>query len=162
MPLPLPQNLGDAMALLSGMVWAGGTMRVRIASEKGIFEHVFSFFLYGGATALVISLLPIGAVGAPPTWAELEPLLPWLLLVAVGFLIPVMWGLLWGSKCMDSGRLGVLLQMEAVVGIGSAAALTNEPFGLVGSLGTILAIGAGAVDVLGGRGPNDNTRRATT
>ena len=77
--------------------------------------------------------------------------MPWLLLAAVGFLIPVMWGLLWGSKHIDPGRLGVLLQLEAVVGIGSAALLTDEPFGLVELLGTVLVVAAGIVDVLGDR-----------
>jgi drug/metabolite transporter (DMT)-like permease len=159
--IPLPRNPGDWMALLSGMVWAAGTMRVRTAPEKDIFEHVFSFFLYGGAVALVMALLPIGTARALPTWVALEPLLPWLLLVSVGFLIPVTWGLLWGSKNMDPGRLGVLLQMEAVVGIASAALLTDEPFGWVELLGTILVVGAGIVDVLGGRGPKENTEGAT-
>jgi len=42
---------------------------------------------------------------------------------------------------MDPGRLGVLLQMEAVVGIGSAAVLTDEPFGLVELLGPFWSSG---------------------
>lgn len=160
--IPLPQNLGDVMALLSGMVWAAGTMRVRTAPDNEIFESVFSFFLYGGAVALIMALLPIGTGHALPTWVTLEPLLPWLLLVTVGFLIPVTWGLLWGSKHMDPGRLGVLLQMEAVVGIASAAVLTDEPFGWVEAIGTVLVVGAGVVDVLGGRGPKETTEGATT
>ncbi|MEZ5789917.1 MAG: hypothetical protein R3D34_03670 [Nitratireductor sp.] len=70
-------------------------------------------------------------------------------------MIPVMWGLLWGSKHIDAGRLGILLQMEAVVGIGSAALLTDEPFGFVEITGTMLVVGAGVVDVLGGRPKRD-------
>jgi hypothetical protein len=88
---------------------------------------------------------------AAPTWAELKRLSPWLVLAAAGFMIPVMWGLLWGSKHIDAGRLGILLQMEAVVGIGSAALLTDEPFGIVELTGTLLVVGAGVVDVLGDR-----------
>ena len=95
--------------------------------------------------------------GNPPSAAELERLLPWLVLAAVGFLIPVMWGMLWGSKHIDAGRLGILLQMEAVIGIGSAALLTDEPFGLVEALGTVLVIGAGVVDVLGGKRPRSKS-----
>ena len=66
-------------------------------------------------------------------------------------MIPVMWGLLWGSKHIDAGRLSILLQMEAVVGIGSAALLTDEPFGIVELTRTLLVVGAGVVDVLGDR-----------
>jgi len=72
-----------------------------------------------------------------------------LLLIALGFLIPVTCALLWGLQRIDPGRLGILLQLEAVVGIASAAVLTAEPFGLVEIAGTILIIGAGVADVLG-------------
>lgn len=151
--IPLPQNPGDTMALLSGMVWAGGSMRVRMSPGTGSFETVFAFFLYGSAVAIALTLLPGEAIGAAPGWPEVAPLAPWLLLAAVGFMIPVMWGILWGSRHMDPGRLGILLQMEAVVGIGTAAILTDEPFGMVETLGTVLVIGAGVVDVLGAREP---------
>ncbi len=155
--VPLPQNLGDLMALFAGMVWAGGTLRGRMTPEVGIFQNVFSFFLYGSVVALLIALLPIDANGNPPAWAELEPLVPWLVLAAVGFLLPVMSGILWSSKRIDSGRLGIFLQMEAVIGIGSAALLTEEPFGFIEILGTILVVGAGVVDVLGDASSSDVT-----
>ena len=151
--VPLPQNPGDVMALLSGMLWAVGSLRVRQAGETGLFEHLFSFFFYGGLFALVLALLPVEAFGAPPTWPELERIAPWLILTAVGFLIPVMCGLLWGAAHMDPGRLGILLQLEAIVGILSAALLTDEPFGAVEILGTLLVTGAGVADVMGDRRP---------
>lgn len=149
--IPVPQNAGDGLALLAGMVWAYGSMQVRANPAVGIFETVFSFFLYGSLVAFVIALLPIEVNNHPPGRAELVRLLPWLALAAVGFLIPVMWGLLWGSKHIDAGRLGILLQMEAVIGIGSAAVLTDEPFGFVEIIGTLLVVGAGVVDVAGER-----------
>jgi drug/metabolite transporter (DMT)-like permease len=141
------------MALLSGMLWAAGSMRVRRSAGTELFEHLFSFFVYGGLLALLLALLPVEAFGAPPAWSELTALLPWLALTAVGFLIPLMCGLLWSSRHMDPGRLGILLQLEVIVGIASAALLTDEPFGLVEILGTLLVIGAGVADVLGDRRP---------
>lgn len=155
--VPLPQNLGDAMALLSGMVWACGSFRVRISPGVSVFENLFSFFLYGSLVALFVALLPLDVTGDPPARDVLIPLLPWLILASAGFMIPVMLGLLWGSKHMDPGRLGILLQMEAVVGIGSAALLTDEPFGMVEAVGTVLVVGAGVVDVLGGRQSRSST-----
>ena len=149
--IPLPQNLGDVMALLSGMLWAVGSMRIRQSADLDTFEHLFSFFVYGGIFALALALLPVEALGSPPAWSELAALAPWLVLAALGFLIPVMWGILWGARHMDPGRLGILLQLEAIVGIASAAILTDEPFGLVESLGTVLVIGAGVTDILGDR-----------
>lgn len=156
--VPLPQNVGDALALLAGFVWALGSLRVRVAGEVvSTFETVFSFFLYGSLVAVFIALLPSDANRVAPTVADLVRLLPWLLLAAGGFLIPVMWGLLWGSKHIDAGRLGILLQLEAVVGIGSAALLTDEPFGAIELLGSALVLGAGLADVLGDKAAG-NTR----
>jgi drug/metabolite transporter (DMT)-like permease len=45
--------------------------------------------------------------------------------------------------------LGILLQLEAVVGIGSAALLAGEPFGARQALGALLVISAGLVEVIG-------------
>lgn len=151
--LPLPRNPGDVMALLSGMLWAVGSMRIRQSPDRGTFEHLFSFFVYGSLVALGLALLPIEALGSPPAWSELAALAPWLVLAAVGYLIPLMCGILWGAAHMDPGRLGILLQLEAIVGIASAAVLTDEPFGLIESLGTLLVIGAGVAEVAGGRRP---------
>ena len=58
---------------------------------------------------------------------------------------------MWSAQHLDPGRLGILLQLEAIVGIASAAVLTDEPFGLVESLGTLLVIAAGVADVVGDR-----------
>ena len=149
--IPLPRNPGDVMALLSGMLWAVGSMRIRQSPDRGTFEHLFSFFVYGSLVALGLALLPVEAFGSPPSFSELAALAPWLVLAAVGFLIPVMWGILWGAQHMDPGRLGILLQLEAIVGIASAALLTDEPFGLVEVLGSALVISAGIADVLGER-----------
>ncbi|MEO9652690.1 MAG: DMT family transporter [Roseobacter sp.] len=152
--VPLPQNIGDTMALLAGVVWAGGSFRVRQARDVGIFENLFSFFLFGSLVAILITLLPVTTTIPAPSWTDLKPLLPWLILVAVGFMIPIFWGILWGSQHIDSGRLGILLQIEAVVGIASAALLTNELFGFVEALGAVLVISAALVDVLGDRAEN--------
>jgi drug/metabolite transporter (DMT)-like permease len=150
-PRSFSMNLGDLMALLSGILFAYGAMRVRQAPETSVFEQVFAFFLYGSLAALVLALLPLAALGQPPAVEELIKLAPWLVLVAAGFLIPVMWGIYWGSRQVDPGRLGILLQIEAVVGIGSAALFAGEPFGVRQAIGAVLVIGAGVVEVVGNR-----------
>jgi hypothetical protein len=50
---PFSGNVGDTMAIVAGIMWALGTMKVRVDSDVGILEHVFSFFLYGGASRCV-------------------------------------------------------------------------------------------------------------
>ncbi len=147
--LPLPQNAGDYMALLSGLVFAIGALRIRSMPQMDVFENVFSLFLYGAVFAIATSFLPIDALGHVPSWTVVLPLLPWLIAMAVIFLIPVMWGLLWGARHVDPGRLGILFQMEAVVGIASAAVLANEPFGWPEAIATALIISASLLDVFG-------------
>ncbi len=142
-------NIGDVMALLAGVIFAFGAMRVRQAPETPVFEQVFAFFLYGSAGALALAMVPLAALGQPPDLPQLVRLAPWLMLVAVCFLIPVMSGIYWGSRAIDPGRLGILLQIEAVVGIASAALLSGEPFGPRQALGAALVVGAGVVEVAG-------------
>lgn len=149
--ITLSMNLGDLMALLSGILFAIGAMRVRQAPETSVFEQLFAFFLFGSLAALALALLPLAALGQPPSAEELAALAPWLVLVAVGFLIPVMWGIYWGSGHVDPGRLGILLQIEAVVGIGSAALFAGEPFGVRQAIGAVLVISASLVEVIGNR-----------
>lgn len=149
--LPIPRNIGDAIALLAGIVWAFGSLRVRGAQQVDTFQTVFSFFFYGTIAAVLIAVVSVQSGAPRPDRDVLVPLIPLLVLASVAFMIPVMWGILWGSKHIDPGRLGILLQLEAIIGIGSAALLTDEPFGLIEGLGTLLVVGAGATDVLGER-----------
>jgi len=146
-PLSSSINTGDLIALLSGIVFTFGAMRVRQTGETPVFEQVFAFFFYGSIIALAFSLLPLAAFGQPPALEQFVTLTPWIVLMAVGILIPAMWGLYWGSRYVDPGRLGILLQLEAVVGISSAALLAGEPFGLREAIGAVLVISAGLIEV---------------
>jgi len=147
----LSMNLGDLLALLSGVLFAVGAMLVRQAPETSVFEQLVGFFLYGSVVALSFSLLPLAQLGRPPSLDQVIALAPWLVLAAAGFLIPVMWGIYWGSRNVDPGRLGILLQIEAAAGIMSAALLAGEPFGVPQTIGAVLVIGAGVVEVIGSR-----------
>jgi drug/metabolite transporter (DMT)-like permease len=150
----LSLNNGDVMALLSGIAFTFGAMRVRQAPEIPVFEQLFAFFLYGSLVAVAMVMLPLAELGGAPDHATLVSLAPWFVVMAVGFLIPVMWGLYSGSRYVDPGRLGILLQLEAVVGIGSAALFAGEPFGWREATGACLVISAGLVEVLGNRKSN--------
>tara|TARA_B100000676_G_scaffold85171_2_gene85217 strand:- start:161 stop:1096 length:936 start_codon:yes stop_codon:yes gene_type:complete len=158
--LPLPRNAGDWMAIASGMFWAYGSTRIRMTQEASLFENVFSFFTFGAIIALGLALLPIEALGSPPDKETVIDLLPWLLLITFGFLIPAMSMQLYGAKKIDPGRVGILFQTEALFGIFSAALLTAEPFGWQEGIGSALVVGAALTEVFvnrprarGGAGP---------
>lgn len=150
--LLLSINIGDLIALLSGIVFTFGAMRVRQTLETSVFEQVFAFFFFGSIVALGFSLLPLAALGQPPTFEQLITLAPWIVLMAAGVLIPAMWGVYWGSRYVDPGRLGILLQLEAVVGISSAALLAGEPFGSREAIGAVLVVSAGLMEVFVNKG----------
>ncbi len=149
--LEVSLNAGDAMALFSGIMYAVGAMRVRQAQEVTVFEQVFAFFLFGGIFAFAMTFLPITDFGILPTASVLIAVVPWMILMAVVFMIPVVWGLYWGNRSVDPGRLGVLLQIEVVVGISSAAIITDEPFGWREATGALLVLGAGLIEVIANR-----------
>lgn len=153
--LPLPRNAGDVMALLSGMVFAAGSLRIRQLPDTPVVEQSFAFFLYGSVCALLLSLLPAETVGQAPAWEQLRALLPWLVLMSAALLMPTTCALLWGARYLDPGRMGILLQMEAIVGIASAALLAGEPFGLAEACGSLLVIGASATEVFSQRNTGD-------
>ncbi|MCB0191664.1 MAG: DMT family transporter [Anaerolineae bacterium] len=148
----LSLNIGDLLALLSGVVFTLGAMRVRQSAAISVFEQVFAFFFFGSIIAFGFSLLPLAAFGQPPTFEKFIALAPWMVLMAFGILIPAMWGIYWGSRYVDPGRLGILLQLEAVVGIGSAALLAGEPFGLQEATGAVLVLSAGLIEVFANKG----------
>ncbi len=149
--LPIPRNAGDWMALLSGMFWAYGSTRIRMAPDASLFENTFSFFAAGAVVTVVLAFLPIEAMGSPPSGEQVTRLLPWILLMTFAFLIPVMFMQLYGAKLVDPGRVGILFQIEAIVGIGSAAILTSEPFGWQEIIGSVLVVTAAMTEVFGSR-----------
>jgi drug/metabolite transporter (DMT)-like permease len=149
--LPIPRNAGDWMALLSGMFWAYGSTRIRMAPEASLFENAFSFFASGAVVTVGLAFLPIEAMGTPPTVSEFVRFLPWIMLMTLGFLIPAMLMQLYGTKLVDPARVGILFQTEAIVGIGSAAILTAEPFGWQEAIGSVLVVSAALTEVFGNR-----------
>jgi len=144
--LAIRVNPGDLLALLSGMLFSLGALEVRQTRKASVFEQLFAFFLFSSLASFFFTLMPIFPQASLPTLLQIASLAPWLGLTA-GILIPVMAGIYWGSRHVVPGRLGILLQIEAVVGILSAALFAGEPFGLRQATGSALIIGAGYIEL---------------
>ena len=54
---------------------------------------------------------------------------------------------IWPTTMLSPARVGILFMAEVIVGVGSAATLTDEPFGLREALGTVLIVCAGIAEV---------------
>jgi len=146
--LPVPRNAGDWMALLSGLLWAYGTLRVFRENEVRAFEHSFAFLAGACLASLGLIALPIAGMGAAPGIEVMQATLLPLLLVVLLLVLPVVLLTLGAARLLSPARVGLLLMGEVVVGVGSAAILTDEPFGLRELLGTVLVLGAAAVEVM--------------
>ena len=156
--LPLPRNTGDWLAIASGILWAYGSTRVRIFQDVGYFENLLSFFLFGACVPLVLMLFPSAGLGPLPTGGELVRVLPWMVLIAVAFLLPVVFVQLYACKWLDPAKVGILLQAEVVFGVASAAILTSEPFGWREAAGFVLVMSSALTEVFVNR-PADPPRR---
>ena len=145
--LPLPRNLGDWMALLSGIIWAYGSFRIFRDKTTPAFEQVLVFCFGGAVMSGLVVLLPFEGVGQLPAGeALLAAVLPVAVLALIGIL-PANWLIMTGARLLSPGRVGILLMGEAIMGIASAALLTDEPFGRREMIGTALVLGAGIIEV---------------
>jgi drug/metabolite transporter (DMT)-like permease len=149
---PWPHNVGDWLALLSGAVYAYGSLRVYGAPDVSALAQTLSTMI-GCAivSAVILLLLPADLAGPMP---RLTP----TLLLAVGayalvMILPINWLALWSAKYLPPARVGLIFALEAVVGIVSAALLLDEPFGWREMLGSVLVVGATIVEVIGHRPP---------
>ncbi len=149
--LPLPRNIGDWLALAGGMSFAYGSVRSYASPAKHLYGSVVAFNLGGLVSALVLVALPVEALGTAPAVGIVAGLFWPLLLLAVGLFLPTTFLIMWGTLRVDPARVGILLMMEIVVGVATAAAFSGEPFGLREAAGAALILGAGVVDVAGGR-----------
>ncbi len=145
---PMPRNLGDWLALLSGLTWAYGSLRLYREDTTPLYEHSFAFMAGAGSVSALVVCLPLAGVGAVPGAAVVQAVTAPLVLFVLLLILPVVFITLGGARKLSPGRVGLLLMGEAVVGIASAALLTDEPFGLRELIGTLLVLSAAAVEVV--------------
>ena len=142
--LPIPQNIGDWIALAAGVFWAFAAVGLRKTSF-GVLEYLNAFML----SALSVSLLMLFLGGEWKTFPDVGGLstLSLMVLAAVAIAsLPVNGLILWSATKLSPGRVGLLMLFEVVVGIAVAALITEELYGIVEVTGTILILTAAAVD----------------
>ncbi len=149
--VPIPRNAGDWLALVSGMLWASGTLRSFMRPSKGVSLPVFTFCLGGLAASIIVMLVAAGLDSHIAHLSNVREGLPWAILFAVVFFVPPNFLVLWAAQRIDSGRVGILLMTEVLAGAVTAALFSGEQFGLMELTGTALIVCAGLVEVLGRR-----------
>lgn len=146
--VPLPRNIGDWMSLIAGMCWALASVYMSRASNISISGQTFAYSIGSLALSAVLMMWLMPAQ-APVNLPQLDAK---LIAALVGFALlvnlPCMTALIWGAGLLSPGRVGILLCMEMVFGVASAAILAGEPFGLREALGTALILGAVMIEVM--------------
>jgi drug/metabolite transporter (DMT)-like permease len=146
--VPLPRNIGDWLALAGGLMIACATARLNAVRPAGMFPQLFAYFFYGSIVAAVSALLLADHLGPTPDAATMAGLVPWLVLLAVAFLIPSNAILLWGAVRVPPGMFGILILAEIVVGMVAAALWADEPFGWREVVGGAMILSAGLVEIV--------------
>ena len=141
--IPLPRNAGDWFALTAGITWAFGTLRVHQDTAISSVAHTASLFVGGAVVIAVISLLPPAPAPMPALTVGAGSMIAILAVLSV----VSAWGILWGARVVSPGRAGLLLMMEVITGLASAAALAGEPFGIRQVAGSVLIVAAAIVEV---------------
>ena len=143
--VPHPRNTGDWLALTAGVAWALGTIRVHQDTAVPPVAHVTSLFVGGTAATVLVSLLPFVDPGPlPAAEAGAVAIVVGVALVSVVSAL----GILWGVRLVSPGRAGLLMMMEVVTGLASAAAFAGEPFGVIQVAGSMLIVAAALVEVI--------------
>ena len=146
--IPLPQNSGDWIALLGGILIAASAVRMEIKKPEGIYPILFSFFFYGGIFTLIQSYFLSDYLGDAPSIESWVAMMPWLILIAILFHIPTNIVILGAPSRIGAGIFSIIILFEIVVGTFSAAVLTDEIIGWREILGSSFIIFAGLTEII--------------
>lgn len=141
--LPLPRDIADWLALISGMLFAGSLVITRRWPAISGLPLTLSTFLVValGSAAIVLARGEIGVL------FTLSPvLLLAATLVGVLWILPATWLMLWGAGRLDAGRVSIILLLEIPVAATSATLIAGEAFGWREGLGCLLVLLAGLLE----------------
>jgi drug/metabolite transporter (DMT)-like permease len=135
-------SLADVLAVVSGMALAMNNVLFRKLSGVAVPDKVAAMF----AGCLVLAL-PLTFLGVQPLPAGVTADV-WLELVAFGliWLFAATVGTQWGVAHMEAGRSSVLIIMELVAAVASAALINGVRLRPIEWLGGVLIVGAAFVE----------------
>ena len=147
--LPVPRTVAEWMGLLSGFCWGLSMVYIRRAQNSSDFDKMFVHFVFLGVVFFLFTLIPGGRGWMVPTAAVFLRSASWLFAFGFIWMPAVIWLTMFGGSRLEPGRVAILLMLEIVVGLASAAALTSEPFGAREVLGALLIMSASGSELFG-------------
>ena len=145
--IPVPINLGDWFGLVAGFLIAAGAARTEIEQPEGVFPLLFIVILFGLIATIYQYPMLSSVIGEVPSLETAASSLPFLLGLSLLFMLPTTAILFWSPSKIGTGVFGILILSELVVGVLSAALLTDEAFGWPQAVGATLIVIAGVAEV---------------
>ncbi|MDP5216542.1 DMT family transporter [Ruegeria sp. 2205SS24-7] len=146
--IPWPKNTGDWLALISGILWAVGTLQLNKYSGVPVRSQILGF-VWGSLIVTAASVLIFGsAMGPVPSVDQITSAAP-LVLATAFYALPMLFLTIWPARLLSPGRVGLLLMSEVVVAVITAFLFSGEPFGLPQAIGTALILSAALFEVAG-------------
>lgn len=145
---PFPSNVSEWLGFLAGFCWAAGLVATNMARESSMIEKTFLQFVFAALSGVAL-VFALGLFNGWPTVDGLTGSLPWILAAAGLWVVPAMGLSLWGASRMSPARASMLLMLEVLVGVGSAAWLAGEDLGLNKLIGGALILSASLVEAWG-------------
>jgi drug/metabolite transporter (DMT)-like permease len=145
--IPSPRSAADGMGLAAGFAWAVAMVAFHRVAPRPLFERAFVHFVFLAPVFFLVTLIPGDGSSAAGAFDLSARALAWLLAFGLLWMLPVIWLTVYGASHVDPGRFAILLMFEIVVGLATAALLTDEPFGARELTGAVLVMGAIGVEI---------------
>jgi drug/metabolite transporter (DMT)-like permease len=120
---------------------------IKRTGSRPTFDRVFAHFVFLGPAFLFAASIPGGGSSFGLEIRALVDSASWLMAFALLWMLPVIWLTIFGASHLGPGRVAILLMLEIVVGLTTAALLTDEPFGVRELIGAVLITGACGVEI---------------
>ena len=143
----IPSNIAEWMALTAGFTWSLGITFFHLSKPtNGIEKTALTGFLLP-FFFLILTLIPEGRETQLDNIKIIyNDIYIWILLFSIFWLLPSIFFTFVSVEILDPGRVNILLMLEVVIGITSAALLTNEIIGIRQIIGGIIIVSAGLID----------------
>lgn len=140
-------GLGDLLAVLSGVAWAGGA--ALIFTGDRVSAPALSLVTCLCATIIGVGFIVLGqgtvfSGAATATGAGLGAL------AGIVYVLPIMVMTLWSAQRLPPATISFLLTAEILSGVISGAMFLDEPFGAMQAGGAVLILLAAVAEVLKG------------
>ncbi len=145
--MPVPSTSSDWMAIFSSVTW---TLSLTLLKKRPVRKSVdrllvvSPFLLPAFAFMMMLSAAPPAMV----VWDLDFELAAWMLGFALIWLTLIVFGTVYAAARMSPGRVAILMMFEVVVGLVSAALLTQETIGARELIGAVLVMSAGVVELV--------------